>query len=119
MPQGPLPLPIELLGGDAALLEEALQTLIDDGAETNMPELAGRELVDELSELEDFIDENGLRGAPLAVLKDFGGALKSNPQTRRELAQIAAECEAEDLLDALSPELYFLLFARKQKKNPR
>ena len=116
---GELPLPAEFLGGEEALLEEILQTMIDDEAETHSPDLADEDLVDELSELEDFIDENGLRGAPMAALKDFAGSLKSSPQARRELARVARECEAENLIDTLSPELYFLLFARKKRKKHR
>lgn len=114
-----LPLPAEFLGEEEASLEEVLQTLIGSEAETQAPGLDGEDLVDELSELEDFIDENGLRGAPMAALKDFAGTLKSSPQARRELAQIARECEAENLTDTLSPELYFLLFARKKRKKHR
>ena len=115
----PLPLPAEFLGGEETSLEEILAMLIDGEAETPASALNGEDLVDELSDLEDFIDENGLRGAPMAVLKDFAGSLKSSPQTRRELAQIARECEAENLIDTLSPELYFLLFARKKIKKHR
>ena len=113
----PLPLPAELLGGEETSLEEVLEMLIDGEAETHSPDLDGEDLVDDLSDLEDFIDENGLRNAPMAALKDFAGSLKSSPQTRRELARLARECEAENLIDTLSPELYFLLFARKKKKN--
>ena len=113
---GELPLPAELLGGDEGVLEEVLQALIDGAPE---PDSEVLDLVDELSELEEFIDENGLRGAPLPMLKDFAGALKSNPQTRREWAETARACEAENLSDSLSPELYFLLFARKKKNKHR
>ena len=94
--------------------------LLDDEAEPlAIPELSDGDIADELSELEDFIDENSLRGAPLAVLKEFAGSLKSSQQTRRDLERIGRECEAADLSDDLSPELYFLLFARRKKKKHR
>ncbi len=114
---GGLPLPADLLGGEGGSLEGALEMLLDDEAES--PELSDGELVDELSELEAFIDENSLRGAPLAALKEFASVLKSSQQTRRDLERIGRECEAADLSDDLSPELYFLLFARKKKKKHR
>ncbi|MCY4605887.1 MAG: hypothetical protein OXE49_16775 [Gemmatimonadetes bacterium] len=117
---GGLPLPADLLGGEDGSLEEALEMLLGDEAEPlAIPELSDGDIADELSELEDFIDENSLRGAPLAALKEFAGFLKSSQQTRRDLERIGRECEAEDLSDDLSSELYFLLFARKKKKKHR
>ena len=82
-----------------------------------MPELRDGDIADELSELEGFIDESDLRGAPLAALKEFAGLLRSNQQTRQDLERICRECEAAELSDSLSPELYFLLFGRKKKEK--
>ena len=113
---GGLPLPADLLGGEGGSLEEALEELLGDEA---APELSDGDLADELNELEDFIDENGMRGASLAALKEFAGFVKSSPQARRDLERTARECEAADLSDALSPELYFLLFGRKKKNKHR
>ena len=115
---GGLPLPADLLGEEGGALEEALEELLGDEAEDlAMPELRDGDIADELSELEHFIDESDLRGAPLAALKEFAGFLRSNQQTRQDLERITRECEAADLSDDLSPELYFLLFARKKKEK--
>ena len=116
---GGLPLPADLLGGEGGSLEEVLEGLLGDEAEVRLPDLDDGDIADELSELEDFVDENDLRGAPLAALKEFAGFLKSSQQTRRELERVGRECEAADLSDTLSPELYFLLFARRKKKKHR
>ena len=75
----------------------------------------GGGIEDELSDLEDIIEESNLRGAPLSALKEFAGDMRSSPETRRDLDRMARECEAENLSDSLSPELHFLLFARKKK----
>ena len=117
---GGLPLPPDLLGEEDGLLEEVLEDLLGDEAEPlAMPELRDGDIADELSELEGFIDESDLRGAPLAALKEFAGFLRSNQQTRQDLERICRECEAAELSDSLSPELYFLLFGRKKKKKRR
>ena len=109
---GGLPLPADLLGEEGGALEELL-------GDELAPELSEVDIADELNELEDFIDENGMRGAPLAALKEFAGFVKSSPQARRDLERTARECEAADLSDDLSPELYFLLFGRKKKNKHR
>ena len=113
-----MPLPADLLGGEGGALEEALEELLGDEPLAT-PELSDGDLADELNELEDFIDENGMRGAPLAALKEFAGFVKSSPQARRDLERTARECKAADLSDDLSPELYFLLFGRKKKNKHR
>jgi hypothetical protein len=97
-----------------------LEVLLGDADDAlTRPVLSDGDIADDLSDLEDFVDENDLRGAPLAALKEFAGFLKSSQQTRRDLERIGRECEAADLSDDLSPELYFLLFARRKKKKHR
>ena len=115
------PLPAEFPGGGEQSMEEGLETLVDNGADppTIWSDADGDDLLAELGDLEGLLDEKGLRGAPLAELKDFSGFLKSRLRTRRDLERIALECEAADLSATLSPELYFLLFARRKKNNRR
>ena len=98
--------PLDLLGGMGPFGDEAGPLAI--------PEL-GSHIEEELFDLEEIIEENNLRGAPLALLKEFAGDFRSSPKARRDLERIGRECEAENLSGELSPELYFLLFARKKK----
>ena len=76
-------------------------------------------IMDELDELEQMIDEHGMRGAPVSQLRDLAGILRTRAQTRQDLARIARQCEAEDLVDELSPELHIILFPRKGKGGLR
>ena len=89
--------------------------LSDGAGAPAFPDPGGSRIEEELFELEDIIDENNLRGAPLSALKEFAGDFRSSPETRRDLERIARECKAENLSDSLSPEVFFLLFARKKK----
>ena len=100
--------PLDLLGGMG-------EPFGDEAGPLAIPELGDDDISVDLDELEQLLDETGLRGAPLAVLKEFAGDFRSSPQARRDLDRICRECEAENMSDALSPELYFLLFARKKK----
>ena len=100
--------PLDLLGGTGGPLS-------DGAGAPAFPDPGGSRIEEELFELEDIIDENNLRGAPLSALKEFAGDFRSSPETRRDLERIARECEAENLSDSLSPEVFFLLFARKKK----
>ena len=92
--EGGLPVPEELLGGDESL-EQVLEVLLGDADDAlTRPVLSDGDIADDLSDLEDFVDENDLRGAPLAALKEFASFLKSSQQTRRELERVGRECEA-------------------------
>ena len=109
-----LDLPLALFGGGFPL--DLLGGPLSDGAGAPaFPDPGGSRIEEELFELEDIIDENNLRGAPLSALKEFAGDFRSSPETRRDLERIARECKAENLSDSLSPEVFFLLFARKKK----
>ena len=66
----------------------------------------------DLDDLENIIDEAGLRGAPLSILQDFVGNFRSDSQRRRELDQIARA--VEDGYDDLSRELRVLLFPKRR-----
>ena len=77
------------------------------------------DILDELDGLEQMIDEHEMRGAPASQLRDLAGSLRTRAQTRQDLARIARQCEAEDLVDELSPELLIILFPRKRKGGLR
>ncbi len=70
---------------------------------------------DELEDLEQMLDEAGVRGAPLPVLQDFAGYIRSAPQQRRRLDQIARA--VEDKYGDLSRELRVLLFPKRKGKD--
>ena len=123
-----LDMPLPFAGGGLPPLSELLGALAGIVDETGGEEffgapagglLADDDLLDELDELEEMIDENELRGAPPSMLKEFAGFMRSEPQRRRELERIARACEAEDLCDELSRELYALLFPRRRKRKAR
>ena len=112
-----LDVPLALFGGGFPLDLPGVPgwPLGDEAGAPAFPFPGGGGIEDELSDLEDIIEENNLRGAPLSALKEFAGDLRSSPETRRDLDRMARECKAENLSDSLSPEAYFLLFARKKK----
>ena len=86
-----------------------------------LPDLSGLfyddedDQTDELEDLEQMLDEAGVRGASLPVLQDFVGQARSVPQKRRELDQIARA--VEDKYDDLSRELRVLLFPRRKGRS--
>ena len=104
-------------------LEWLLDAIEGDGADTppdgpSQGSLFGDEaILVELGELDNLIDESGLRGAPSHMLKEFVGDMRSDPGARQALERIARECEAADLRDTLSREVHALLFPRKGSRS--
>ena len=119
-PPGPTPAEPPRPGGEAsgerflnaaevqALREEMRQKSLFDG-----------NLYDELEDLERMIDEGDLRGAPESELRAVAGNMRSEPKTRRELEQVARDCEAAGYRDTLTPELETLLYPRARRKGRR
>jgi hypothetical protein len=70
-----------------------------------------------VQELEESIDEAGMRGAPLAALRDFAGSLRADSETRQLLEEAAERCL--DTGEELSRELEILLFPRRKGTRRR
>ena len=77
------------------------------------------DLLEDLDDLERLIDDRGLRGEPVAALRELAGNMRAEPSARRDLDRIARDCEAGGLRDRLSPELDAVLFARRRRKRRR
>lgn len=97
-------------------IEELLSDLIGLPNDTSGPFYDDEDdQTDELEDLEQMLDEAGVRGAPLPLLQDFVGYIRSAPQQRRQLDQIARA--VEDKYDDLSRELRVLLFPKRKGKS--
>lgn len=80
---------------------------------------SGGNLSEELETLERMIDDGDLRGAPESELRAVAGNMRAEPTARRELEQVARDCEAAGCRDTITPELETLLFPRARRKGRR
>lgn len=70
-----------------------------------------------ISELEEMVDDLGFRGVPNSIILEARGDVRSHPQVRKELDDMARIIREAGAIDHLSREARIILFGRKKVKK--
>ena len=107
---------------DEPSLDEFMDAL-RDGLSDAMPgdrrqgSLFDSEAARELDAFEDLLDRHAMRGMPAFLLQECAGAVRAEPEIRRNLERMARGCEAAGLRPGLSREAKIFLFPRRRGKG--